>query len=238
MDMQSIQAEASSEDAKEYIDRAVQTDTPTQPARSPSPEHSTSMIIHTISEKCSDMDISSSSNNSLSSCRVETNSSFALDSSAYSHEDSSILVSPPPTIKTTTRIFKRSEVISGQSTRLVSLPETVSTFSARRVLEKTPRVVSNPEGFARKRASLEESYYAEDILESERPTRVRVRTTATEAPHTPSPPSSPDSIEIIANTSCLPDNFLRRNAGVEESPRSSEPDDDGKIGHDYDNSWY
>lgn len=238
MDTQNTQDEASGVDAKEYIDRAVQTDTPTQTARSPSPEHSTSMIIHAMSEKSSDMDISSSSNNSLSSCRVETSSSFVVDSSAYNHEETSLLVSPPPTIKTTTRIFKRSEVISGQSTRLVSLPETVSAFSARRVLEKTPRVVSNPEGFTFRRASPDESYYAEDTLESERPTRVRVRTTATETPHTPSPPSSPDSIEIIANTSCLPDNFLRRNAPLEESPRSSEPDDDGKICYDCDDSWY
>lgn len=225
MDPEDAQLKVSDVDSKEYIDRAVQTDTPAPTAQPPSPEHSTSMIFRALSDKLSDMDISATSNGSLSSSQVES-SSFVFNSSAYSQDSSLFLSSPPPTIKTTMRKLKRNEVISGRSTRMVSLPETVSAFSAKKALEKTPRIVSNPEGFNFKRVLSTEGSYAEDTLETEPPSRVHVRTIATDTPHTPSPPSSPDSIEIIANNTGLPDNFLRGNARG-ESPLSSEPDDDG-----------
>ncbi|KAJ3555774.1 hypothetical protein NM688_g2393 [Phlebia brevispora] len=226
-----MQSDAPVADVKEFIDRAVQTDTP-KSSRPTSPEHSSSLVIKELSERLSDMDISASSMASESFSRLE--SSADAESGAYNPDNSSVLSSPLPTIKTSARIIKRAHVENGQSSRIVSMPETVSAFSAKRALEKTPRVVSNPEGLRNRIRSPADSSYSEqqsaDAFENERPARIRVRSTATDTPHTPSPPSSPDSIEIIANNSRLPEAFLRGNAHTEGSPLSSgEPDDDGWI---------
>lgn len=228
-------------DAKEYTDRAVQTDTSSSTPIEPF-ELSALQTIEEVRDKLSDMDISSSSD--LSTSFVQYDSS-GVDSGAYSRDDSSVFSSPPATVKTTIRTLKRNPVTGGGriagsqtlksvSSRIVSLPETVSAFSARKALEKTQRVVSNPERFKLRTTSPTDDSYSDQqsvdlfVSGSQKPARVRVQSTATNMLHTPSPPSSPESILIISNKSHLAEGFLRGNAHLEESP-STQPDDDGKA---------
>lgn len=124
-----------------------------------------------------------------------------------------------------------SQTLKSVSARIVSLPETISKYSAK---QDTPgrRVVSMPE---RRKSPLSSpqilSPYMEPdsfIAEVESPARVRVRSVATDTPHTPSPPSSPDSVVFIANKSPLPEQFLRKRVLVNQS-RTPEPRDHGEC---------
>lgn len=231
-------SETASVDAKQYLDRAVQTDILSTPA---SPElSSTSIVIRASSDRLSDMDISSSSIVSASSSQLA--SSGACDTSAYSHEDSSVLSSPPTSITTATRALRTTTTggrCPGTVTlktpgRVVSLPETVSSFAAKKVYQKTPRIVSNPERFKADLGSPTDSSFSSDqhsldpfvLTAHHRPSRVRVQSSAADTPRTPSPPSSPESVVIIANKNHLSEGFLRGGARAEESV-SSRADNDG-----------
>lgn len=147
--------------------------------------------------------------------------------------------SPPATIHTAVRALKHPQVtylrpaapgaqtLKSPSARIVSLPETVSKFSARQ--ETSRRVVSMPErGQHAVLLSPGGSSYTDDFLpEIESPGRVRVHSVATDMPHTPSPPSSPDSVVFIANKSPLADGFLRQKSGL---CRSHTPESKEKTG--------
>ena len=136
----------------------------------------------------------------------------------------------PATIHTVTRTLKRPQVVylrpaapgtqtlKVPSARIVSLPETVSKYSAKQ--ESSRRVVSMPGN-----SPVISSAHSEQFHIDGSPARVRVRSIATDLPHTPSPPSSPDSVVFIANRSPLPDGFLRKNTRLQEvhTPEPLEP---------------
>ena len=201
MDSTSVDA-----DTRHYVDRAIQTDNPTSTACT-FDESSSSLIIKTSS----DMDMSSSSIVLTSAAQSDT--SIAVYNDAYSHDELPLLSSPPASIKTTERVLKASnerniKSFRSSTSRVVSLPETVSAYSAKKTLEKTARVVSNPEYLKhRTRSPADDSSFSDHSLDpfsgTQRASRVRVRSTATDIPHTPSPPSSPESIVIIANKTHL-----------------------------------
>ena len=124
------------------------------------------------------------------------------------------------------------------SARIVSLPETVSEYSEKRVLRRTikKRVVSMPVKSDQTittnvDSSLESEASVENILpDNERPSRVRVCSNLTDTPRTPTPPSSPDSIVIIGSESQISERFVRGSAYTQESPcSSSENSDDGQA---------
>lgn len=129
----------------------------------------------------------------------------------------------------------KGRTLKSVSARIVSLPETATSYSAKKAVEKTRRVVSQPERskyMVHSDASspfsdrLDISYETLDpFSEAHQRTRVRVRSNATDLPHTPSPPSSPESVVIIADKSQLPKGFLRN--ALEDDLPSPETTDDG-----------
>ena len=139
---------------------------------------------------------------------------------------------------TTTRAYKTELIPANRpttllnrqpSSRVVSLPEATPKFRMKTVLEKkTTRVVSMPVPRCDPSADgLDAQSIVGDpfVSEDEERTRVRVRSHATDVPHTPSTPSSPDSIVIIANTSNqLSNEFLKPRVDEESA---SEPEDEG-----------
>ncbi|KAI1794129.1 hypothetical protein LXA43DRAFT_1118557 [Ganoderma leucocontextum] len=138
---------------------------------------------------------------------------------------------------TTTRAFKTEPIPPNRPTtlldrqpsiRTVSLPEATPKFRMKTVLEKkTARVVSMP--ISALLNPLSDGLDAQSIVgdpfvsEDEQHTRVRVRSHATDVPHTPSIPSSPDSVVIIANISNqLSNEFLKPRIDEDSSLGSSE----------------
>ncbi|KAI0093252.1 hypothetical protein BDY19DRAFT_922931 [Irpex rosettiformis] len=125
-------------------------------------------------------------------------------------------------ITTTARFLKRTHLperrpsstgptSTAASTRVVSLPETVSEYSERKNLRKAvkKRFVSmpvKPDKQIADAANVDGSFESEASMENilpdhDRPSRIRVCSNMTDTPHTPSPPSSPDSIIIIGKNS-------------------------------------
>ncbi|EKM54495.1 uncharacterized protein PHACADRAFT_210292 [Phanerochaete carnosa HHB-10118-sp] len=146
----------------------------------------------------------------------------------------------PPSIQTKTRTMKHPQLVylrpaaTGAQTlkpvspRIVSLPETVSKYSAKQETISR-RVVSMPEGRKGPLPSPQTLSPHMDhdsfVSEMESPARVRVHSAATDIPYTPSPPSSPESVVFIANKSPLAEQFLRKKVLVGQS-RTPEPRDD------------
>ncbi|TCD71263.1 hypothetical protein EIP91_011741 [Steccherinum ochraceum] len=134
--------------------------------------------------------------------------------------------------------FPTGRTLKSSSARIVSLPETSPLYSAKKVVQKTMRVVSQPEHmksvFSDTSSSFSErqdlSYETLDpfVSESHHRARVRVRSQATDMPQTPSPPSSPESVVIIADRSQLPKGFLRSTLEVDDL-QPAHSDDDGWI---------
>lgn len=178
-------------------------------------------------------DIANVSVSSASSIVIHTRppTPRSVDSGDESVEDDS----PPATIHTVTRTLKRPQMVylrpatlgaqtlKSTSARIVSLPETISKYSARQ--ESSRRIVSMPE-----HGLLHLSPYSENDHfgpEDGSPARVRVRSVATDTPLTPSPPSSPDSVVFIANKSTLSDGFLRKKVPVTGSHTAEPREDEG-----------
>ncbi|TBU49521.1 hypothetical protein BD309DRAFT_909797 [Dichomitus squalens] len=167
------------------------------------------------------------------------------DESAYSHSQTDVSFESASSaadrsMTTTTRAYKTELVPANRPTtllmrqpsfRVVSLPEATPKFRMKTVLEKkTARVVSMP---VPRRDPASDGLDAQSIVgdpfgsEDEERTRVRVRSQATDVPHTPSIPSSPDSVVIIANTSNqLSTEFLKPRVDEESA---SESDTEGWI---------
>ncbi|KAL6310360.1 hypothetical protein BKA93DRAFT_820793 [Sparassis latifolia] len=219
--------------AKQYIERSVQTDILAQIVTPPSPTLSTRMS--SVLSRTSD---SVAAGHSPSPSHSRSSTQFDIESAYSQTTDGS---SPTHSFSTTARTYKRQQIAFNRpskpfkiaSTRLVSLPETVSAFSTKSALQKTARVVSMP-------TSLEDPSLLSDdfdlsahsgepfISEDEEGSRVRVHSHATDTPHTPSPPSSPESILIIANKNSLSEGFLRHNIRIEETS-TPHPDNEGWI---------
>ena len=126
------------------------------------------------------------------------------------------------------------------SSRIVSLPETSSTFSAKTLLVKTSaRVVSNPEHGGLIAQSQDSSGSCDSldgsvdtdpyVSESQAREPLCSRSLATDAPYTPSPPSSPDSVVIIADKTELPRGFLRNKVALDNSMPSLRRDEEGST---------
>ena len=223
---------------KAYMDRATQTEC--SPPDSTPVAPSDSSLIQSLTDKLSDMDISTSSNPSLAETSLET--SVVAEDSAYSLEQMSPLASPSTLYSSTTRSFKqakspgltryvRAQKVSGSSTRLLSLPETVAAYSAKTALAKAPRVVSNPEHLKRRLRTPEDEAHSDQLLDINVGAGSSAhRSAAIDTPRTPSPPSSPDSVVIISNNNHLSESFLR---GKSRRPSCSPPDedDDGTCRH-------
>ena len=156
-------------------------------------------------------------------------------SSADSTDQSTGDQSPPATIHTITRTLKRPHVfylrpattgahtLKSPSARVVSLPETVSKYSARQ--ETSRRIVSMSERSSTHVHSDNDQY----CPDNDTPARVRVQSIATDLPHTPSPPSSPDSVVFIANKSPLPAGFLQKKTSLAKSHTPGSQDDAGTL---------
>ena len=162
--------------------------------------------------------------------------------SAYSEPfDRSGSPSPEPTITSITRVYKpvtslgRTNGSSGMPPRVVSLPETVSRYSAKVIVQKsTPRVVSTPmpSTGAKKLLPGSPSESDDELLlfatNGEESPRTRPHFQAPETPHTPSPVSSPESVVIIGNNNQLADSFLRGDHTQKNNRKGSESDDQGR----------
>ena len=208
---------------REYIERGVQTDTlafkipsdepSTSPVDSPSHSHRVDAGSATIPSPSIPDRVRTATQDESAYSQCQTDISF--DSTGSTADRS---------MTTTTRALKMEPIPPNRpqtllnkqlSFRTVSLPEAAPKFHMKTVLEKkTPRVVSMPTSAFRDPPS--DDLDAQSIIgdpfvsEDEQHTRVRVRTHATDVPHTPSVPSSPDSVVIIANTSNqLSNDFLR-----------------------------
>ncbi|RDX55098.1 hypothetical protein OH76DRAFT_1452815 [Lentinus brumalis] len=163
-------------------------------------------------------------------------------SSAYTHDQPDFSfdsgTSADKSMTTTTRTYEMEQISLNRPTalvnkqptsRVVSLPEATPKFRMKQILErKTVRIVSMPLTTSKRFDTSSDSLdVSGDIFVSEdeeRP-RVRVRSQATDVPHTPSAPSSPDSIVIIANNSNqLSTDFLRQQT-IEESPPDSDDEE-------------
>lgn len=157
----------------------------------------------------------------------------AQDDFSFASTDSSANQS----MTTTTRAYKpaglptnRPSTLSRSSSRIASLPEATPKFRMKSVMErKTARVVSMPVPSLQDTSSDSIDMADPFISEGEERTRIRVRSQATDVPHTPSAPSSPESVVIIANNSNqLSNDFLRRRVDDESSPES---EDEGTCMH-------
>lgn len=222
---------------KEYIERGVQTDSipvQTQPTELP-----TSFLMDSPSQSHRFDASSMSPPSPPTSARARTTSQ---DEGAYSQCQTDISFDSTSSaadrsMTTTTRAFKLESIPPNWPTtllnrqpsfRTVSLPEATPKFRMKTVLEKkTARVVSMPTSAFRD--PLSDGLDAQSIVgdpfvsEDEQHTRVRVRSHATDVPHTPSTPSSPDSVVIIANTSNqLSNEFLKPRIDEESAIESSE----------------
>ncbi|KAH9949548.1 hypothetical protein B0H21DRAFT_727296 [Amylocystis lapponica] len=180
-----------------------------------------------------------------SSPRTSHSRSSTQFDSAYSYtEEPTDPTSPVQSISTNVRSLKRQQLPFNRPSRIVehkavssrvtSLPETVSAYSAKATLERTVRVVSMPmpapEDTSLLLDELDVSASSGDVFlsEDEQRSRIRIGRRGSDLLRTPSPPSSPESVLIIANKDQLSAGFLRNNVHIEDSP-STVPDDEGWI---------
>lgn len=221
--------------AKCYVDKAVQTD-------------SSQLVIPDKHQTMEDLDKDAGPVAGQSKeegvYRAESAKSDALGSPGSFLEKLDDLEDAEGTsMAPTTRAYSNDlsyRTLKLPSARIVSLPETLSLYSARRSLLESVagRVVSNPE---RSRAQRQDSSQSSDCLDisaetdqlvcgTQVRTRARARITAMDAPYTPSPPSSPDSVVIIADKSQLPRGFLRNKVTLESPVLALRPDEKGAGG--------
>lgn len=158
------------------------------------------------------------------------------------------IVTKLPSINTTTRSLKRqhlsyrrptSNSTKSGSARIISLPETAPAYSEQKSLRQTVklRAVSMPEKTERRMHSVDHSLSSDQsqgsiLPDSDAPARIRVHSSATDAPHTPSPPSSPDSVVIIGSHPQISERFLQGDSCTDISSPSIDDDfdnDDGNV---------
>ncbi|PIL36182.1 hypothetical protein GSI_01842 [Ganoderma sinense ZZ0214-1] len=222
--------------AKQYIERGVQTDLvplKTQPVELPTSYNMNSPSNSQRVDTC----VSSPSPPTPGRARTSTQDEGAYSQCQTDMSFDSTSSTVDRSMTTTTRAFKMESIPSNRPTtlfnrqpsfRTVSLPEATPKFRMKTVLEKkTARVVSMPMSVFRD--PLSDGLDAQSIVgdpfvsEDEHHTRVRVRSHATDVPHTPSTPSSPDSVVIIANTSNqLSNEFLKARIDEETAAESGE----------------
>ncbi|EED81696.1 predicted protein [Postia placenta Mad-698-R] len=188
-------------------------------------------------------DASVSLETARSSLRDHSRSSTQFDS-AYSHStdqsDISHSSSSAPSLSGPVRAYSDQLSLgrpSGSnskkfpSSRVISLPETVSAYSAKAVLERASiRVVSMPligvtdsENITLDDADVEKG----TTTAEEGYLRTRSQSHVSDMPYTPSPPSSPESVLIIANKDQLAEGFLRGSYNGARTPAPIE--DEGWI---------
>lgn len=219
--------------SKEYAERGVQTDaiaSKTSPA--PPSSHSMDTPEELQDQATRPQEPASSPLSNRSREPTDGSSAYIHDQPDFSFDSGT---SADKSMTTTTRTYEMEQIslnrptalVSKQPTsRVVSLPEATPKFRMKQILErKTVRIVSMPLTTSKRFDTSSDSLdVSGDIFVSEdeeRP-RVRVRSQATDVPHTPSAPSSPDSIVIIANNSNqLSTDFLRQQT-IEESPPDSD----------------
>lgn len=223
---------------KRYVDREVQTDPELRQALTPPASPESQQRSSTLSPVTKTEELTESEAFSETHSRESTH--FG---SAYSHPfDRSNTPSPEPTLASTTRLYKATmtlgrtkDIVNTTTSRIVSLPETVSMYSAKTVLKKsTSRVVSMPLSSTEAQnllsGTFDDSYDEASlcIASAEGPSRVRVQSQVSEMPHTPSPPSSPESVVIIGNKNHLAENFLRGHRAEDSVQRKTTPDPEGQ----------
>ncbi|THH21347.1 hypothetical protein EW146_g203 [Bondarzewia mesenterica] len=226
---------------KEYVDRAIQTATP---SRLVTATESKAGLLHSPFR-----DITSAVCNESS--EMSFSASPSQFSNAYSH---SLSHSSPPSLGVTTqRTLKphlprnRPSQSQNEMGRIVSLPETDPLFSAKMELKSTSvRIVSMPEqrpssGYlldaSMSTDGVNSSMYSGDSLISsgdDDRSGIYLPRFGQGIPHTPSPSSSPDSVVIIENNGELSEAFLRSSKNIEErepeSPlQNTQYDDEGWI---------
>ncbi|KAI0706843.1 hypothetical protein C8T65DRAFT_781693 [Cerioporus squamosus] len=223
--------------SKEYAERGVQTDSAPRKTPSPAPPSSHSMEPPSQLQDQAPQPAELASSPPPDRSREPTNAS-----SAYTHDQTDFsfesATSADKSMTTTSRTYKMEHLSVNRPTtlankqptaRIVSLPEATPKFRMKKVLEKkTARVVSMPLTTPKHVDTSSESFDVSGEIfiseDGERP-RVRVRSQATDVPHTPSAPSSPDSIVIIANNSNQLSNDFLRQRTIEESPPDSDDEE-------------
>jgi hypothetical protein len=208
---------------KDYLDREIQTDSPS------SPSHSEALTITKSSKPRNyDSDLSiprvsrnaSKSNIHLTdSAQLEGAYSCSLSSDRFSPAHSAML--PRRMHKTSQLPYSRPSESHSSRMRIVSLPETSPSYSTKAVCEpSTLRVVSMSE-HSRPSLSFRESTSSSNCFETSTNTshfsaddgfgycQIRAVPASSDPPHTPSPPSSPESVVIIGNNEQVPQSFLR-----------------------------
>lgn len=222
--------------AKEYHERGVQTDSdPTKASSSVSPSLSMDPPSLKQSDDASDnIGIQATSGSALvdpSGLSTQDDSAYMQDSTDFSFESTD---DANQSMTTTTRTYNIAQLPANRpttlmnrqpSSRVISLPEATPAFRMRRVLEKKKGRVSLPSATPRDTSiDTHESTGDPFVSDDEERSRVRVRSHATDVPHTPSTPSSPDSVVIIANNSNQLSSVFLRQRAEEEPPES---DDEG-----------
>ena len=189
---------------KEYVDRAVQTDT--DPLPSPYADPAVVLAAPPVTRRGAQTERHSSIS---ASSPTGTDSAYAVPQCATSP-----MLAPLVSRRLSKRKHGRCPAGEIANRRIVSMPENNSE-----IMPQThgKRVVSMPD---RVRPVLEPSAElfqspstaAGDSFGSYggRHERVRVFCAPSDVPQTPSPPSSPESLLIIAAGTQLPDGFLRR----------------------------
>ena len=225
--------------SREYVERGVQTDIARKtPSSRPSSPHIMEPPPHLQDEVAQLAKLTISSPQDRSREPTGASSAYSHDYPDLSFESAS---SADRSMTTTTRTFEMEHLSVARPTtladrkptaRVVSLPEATPRFRMKKVIEKSARVVSMPLAAPKDVDRSSDSFdVSGDIFVSEddERTRVRVRSQATDVPHTPSAPSSPDSIVIIANNSNQLSNDFLRQRTTEESPLDSDDEGMGQV---------
>ncbi|KAI0066141.1 hypothetical protein BV25DRAFT_1821030 [Artomyces pyxidatus] len=222
---------------KSYVERGVQTGSPTSRARSPR--------LDARSPTSPFSDITSSSVNNAQQLSPSASSDRV---SAYNH---SLAHSSPPlsVVLRTQRVPKpprlprnRPSQHHSEATRFFSLPEDAPIVSSKAELNSTQRIVSMPERQSTGRFTLDFSLSSDGVnasgysggsflSENDTTSGIRLPDHEQGIPHTPSPPSSPESVLIIENNDELSDAFLRKR-GAEDAGASTKEralEDEGWI---------
>ena len=206
---------------KEYVDRAVQTETDTTP--SPYADPAVVLAAPPVARRGPAQEPHIGHHNSISV------SSPTGSDNAYSVPESPIspMLAPLVSRQLSKRGYARFPAGEIVNRRIVSMPENRTEVMSH---SNSKRVVSMPN---RVRPALEPSTEpfqspttAGDSFGSYsgRRERVRVSCALSDVPQTPSPPSSPESLLIIAAGTQLPEGFLRRKYSPEPLIEEDEGD--------------
>ena len=209
---------------KEYVDRAVQTETDTVP--SPYADPAVVLAAPPLTRRGLAQEAQIARHNSISV--TGSDSAYVVLQSPTSP-----MLSPLVSRRFSKRKHARCPAEEPVDRRIVSMPENKSQVLSH---GHGKRVVSMPD---RVRPVLEPSaelFQSPSTAASDsfgsysgRHERVRVFRTPSDVPQTPSPPSSPESLLIIAAGTQLPEGFLRRKYSPEPLIEEDEGDSHAYI---------